>query len=158
MRCREARKWMIPFLDGELEDAAEFSAHLNACARCRSELERFQRSFDLTIGKAKKMEVRIAPSPYLLSKLNRRIDELENTTFWSRLARAISRTGFRKRIPAFSCAVVFLILFIGLAGQIQLVHIRENRSSMPQFAEERLELVIDGLPPIEIMRFRSVGG
>ena len=158
MRCHEARSLMIPFLDGELEDAAEFRAHLNTCAPCRGKLEKFQRSFELTVGRARETEVRVEPSPYLLSKLNRRIDELENTTLWTRLARAVSRTGFRKRIPAFSCAVVFLILFIGLAGQIQLVHIRENRSSIPHFAEERLELVIDGLPPIEIVRFRSVGG
>ena len=157
MRCHEARSLMIPFLDGELEDATEFEAHLEDCDKCPRELTRFQRSLELTVGRARETEVRVEPSPYLLAKLNRRIDELESTTLWSRLARAISWTGFRKRIPAFSCAVVFLILFIALAGQIQLVHIRENPASMPQFTEERMELVIDGLPPLEILRLRSFG-
>lgn len=157
MRCRETRKRMVPFLDGELEDATEFGAHLNTCEKCRRELERFQRSFDLTIRKAKEREVCIDPSPYLLTKLNRKIDELESGTIWSRLARGVTWTEVRRRIPAISCAVVFLILFIALAGQIRLVHVRENRSSISQFAEERLELVIDGLPPLEILHMRSFG-
>ena len=157
MRCREARRRMIPFLDGELEDATEFGAHLNTCERCRKELESFQRSFDLTIRRAKGREIRLEPSPYLLTKLNRRINELESATIWGRLARALTWPGFKERIPVISYAVIFLILFITLAGQIRLVHVRESRSSIPQLTEERLELVIDGFPPLEILRLRSCG-
>ena len=153
MRCREARKKMIPFLDGELEGIAEFKAHIETCDRCREELAQFRRSFELAIGRARETEIRVEPSPYLLAKLNKRINKYENSKLRYRLLKAVTWTNLRERIPEISCAVVFLLILIGLAMQIQLVHIEENPSSIPELAEERLKLVIDGLRPIEILRF-----
>ncbi len=154
MRCREARKKMIPFLDGELESIAEFKAHIETCDRCREELAQFRRSFELAVAGARETEIRVEPSPYLLAKLNRKIDKYESSTLWHRFLGSITWTTLRERIPEISCAVVFLILFVGLLGRVRLYGVTENTSSIPQFTEQRLELRIGDSSPIEIMSIR----
>jgi hypothetical protein len=45
MTCRKVREWLSQYLEGDLDRRAqgEVEAHLEGCASCRSERERFQR-------------------------------------------------------------------------------------------------------------------
>ncbi len=57
MRCQEARKWISPYLDSELDPTKTFevSQHLESCAPCRARFEKESRA-DGLIGAALRRE------------------------------------------------------------------------------------------------------
>lgn len=140
MNCKQAQKYIVPFLDGELEDAAEFSSHVNTCEACRQELMRFQRSFENAVLRQKEQEHRIQPSRGFLAKLNGRIDEFERQPFGAEVASAIRRMFTRERMAFAGWIAALVLLSISLGRHVKVETVSYNPFVDAQYVETRIEL------------------
>lgn len=153
MNCRQARKYMIPFLDGELEDDAELTTHLETCEACRREVGEFQRSFEQLLVPEKEGEQRLQPSPYLLTRLNRRIDEIEQYSFWIPLIRGLRWLLAPDQLVMAGWGVALLLICLELGNYFQIETIAFNPGADPRLAETRVELRLGDLMQVTLLRF-----
>ena len=152
MNCKQARKYIVPFLDGELADAAEFGAHINACASCRRELVAFQWSFERTVLREVEQEPQIQPDPHLLAKLNRRIDAHEGRSRWADMASRLRRLLTRERMAVVGWAAALILLSVQVGQHVRIETVSHNLYPAEQFAETRVELHIGSVMQVPLIR------
>jgi len=108
MDCREIKKMLPVFLDGELESVLENTVadHLRTCPQCRREAEELQKAWDL-LGELEPIE----PDPFYRTRFWARVAEQEP---WPRRVWESMRHFFggRYRLPALAAAAVLLVVSV----------------------------------------------
>lgn len=140
MGCKQAQRHIVLFLDGELEDAAEFSAHLDICEQCRQELVRFQGSFENAVLRQREQEYRVQPSRALLAKLNDRIGEFEHQPFGAEAVSAIRRLFARKQRAFVGWIAALILLSVYLGQYVKVEAVSDHPFVGAPYAETRIEL------------------
>lgn len=114
MRCRNARKWLVPYLDREMTEAKDLEAHLAECPTCRAELESLRTSFDSIVGESLSHQSSAASTPNLVASVNNRIDDGDG---W--LLRIRKSLGPRP-LSTVAWTAATLLLVAQLAGKVRL--------------------------------------
>lgn len=152
MRCPEARRTMIPYLDGELVHAVRLDAHLSTCPRCRQELEDLRRSFAATVLAAREREARMSAPPYLVARLQRRLDEMEEYSHWITVARALRWLGRRERVAVSGCVLALALLSVQLSSYVQVDRVELGRAPGQWGQETQVRLRVGELFEVTLMR------
>ncbi len=82
MQCWKARRWLSPYLDGELDESrkTDLEAHLARCGNCRAELARLRGQW---AGLAHAKPAPQVP-PDLWNQVSRALDEWERLPWYRR--------------------------------------------------------------------------
>jgi hypothetical protein len=153
MNCRRARREMIPYLDGREMAAEGLQAHLDGCAACRRELEALGRSYAEIVLAAREQEPSISPSPQLLPRLNRRLDEIEEYSFWISVARVLRWLLVPERAVLLGWCAALVLLCLQLGQYVQIESVTLNSGMDPQLAETRIQLHLGDMLPVTLVSF-----
>ena len=154
--CRRARREMIPYLDGEQAATDGLQAHLAGCAACRRELEDLRRSGAQIVLAARDGEPSISPSPHLLTRLHRRLDEIDEYSCWISVARALRWLCVRERVSLLGWCTALALLCMQLGQHVQIESVSSNSGMDARLAEMRLELHVGDLLQVTLVRFAGV--
>ncbi|MGD8240437.1 MAG: sigma-70 family RNA polymerase sigma factor [Armatimonadota bacterium] len=174
LSCRQCRRLLSPFIDGELEfpDVRRVHQHLHECERCSEELERVcdqMRQLDFALaaeGSADRIKLRASPRVWRKAweLMAQRVDDI-----------ARSEQGTLKAITAFAVpglSTEQLDLLLGLAqtcveanpdsplafGALSKVHIRRHEYQPAEAAAQReIELGARLADPVRQRRWQSDG-
>ena len=153
MNCKRVRREIIPYLDGELKEANELQAHLDGCAACRRELEDLRRSFAGIVLAEREREPSISPSPHLLSRINRRLDEIEEYAFWISATRALRWFFVRERVAFLGWCAGLVLLCLQLGQHVQIETVTFHSGVDLHLAETRIELRLGDLMQFTLVKF-----
>ena len=148
MKCKTLRKKILSYADGELSayQNATIQNHLNDCADCRKQVDRLSHLFD----GADEVN-RIAPSPFLWTRLSVRIDAYEShRNYFSTI-----RERMLKYAMSIGVLLIFSIgigtgIFLGSFPESQISDIVEREIIQPadeQFIQSSYINTFENLPP-----------
>jgi hypothetical protein len=153
MNCKRARREMIPYLDGDSERKESLRTHLETCVECRRELEDLRRSFAEIVLAEREREPSISSSPHLLSRINRRLDEIEEYAFWISATRALRWFFVRERVAFLGWCAGLVLLCLQLGQYVQIETVTFAPGVQRQLAETRVELYLGDLLQVTLVRF-----
>lgn len=153
MNCRHARKQLVPYADGDLTDASGLQTHLDSCDGCRRELDDLQRSLNLIVQHDQEEASRLNPRPGFPTRLARRLDEVDEYSFWIQLMRKLRWICSPRQTAVVGWCVALLLLCLHLGQHVQVKTITDNATDSQRLAETRIELHIDDRPRHTLVRF-----
>lgn len=127
MRCRNARKWVVPYLDREMTEVKDLEAHLAECPSCRAEVERMRTSFNSLVGESRRRESSVALIPNLAASVNNRIDDGNG---W---LRRIRQSLGPRPLSTVAWTAATLLLVAQLAGHVRLETCSDNTCAIIHF-------------------------
>ena len=110
MKCQDVKKLLVAYLDEELTPAKRslVELHLPSCQQCRQELEAL-RKIQAELRQALNIEAdEVSPSPDLWEKLQHRLVNTSQPSFWQKYGGWMNRPLWRAVVP-----VVLVVLVIG---------------------------------------------
>ena len=135
MKCKEARKFISPYIDNELSqtDKPAFTAHIETCAVCEQELEE-TKSLDHMFEASERFSAPVG----LATRVMAGVEETETQGFWKVFA---ARPFFLKAIEV---AFALVIVIIGILSGNVLV---TDRTAPLRVAELRGSFHLDVFEP-----------
>ena len=133
MDCRECKKFISEFLDGELDDEkqAVMNQHLSSCAKCAQDLEKLNKMVNImkTMGK-------VDPPPDFIEKVNRRLD---TPGFWQYIYKGLGMIWSLK----FQTLALALVATLVIAVVITTHTKKEIMPLHDQIAPETIKNLLD---------------